>query len=214
MGDPQAASADPSLLALSAAQEDLLREVATIGAGRAATALAVLTGRRVQVEVPTVHALPLGALAATGGRADDPVVGLRVAVRGDLSGTLLLLLDPAAAATLAAQVLRQSLGAMSLGALEDSALAEVGGITAGAYLAAVGEFVGKVVTHQPPVVQRASRDEVLRAAGPALGRPGAPLPCLGHALTVEDPAAPRAAQVRWLLDPPSLHALLRATGLR
>lgn len=204
---------DPALT-LTPAQADALREVAMIGAGRAATALAVLAGHRAQVSVPAVHLRPLAELSAVDGAPTDPVAALRVPVRGDLSGTFLLLAAPAVADALGARVVQQWLGGERRAPLLDSALCELGGMLAGAYLAAVGEFLGKVLGHLPPTLVRGARADTLRAAGPALGRPGAPVPCLAHDVRLEMDPAPVALQVRWLLDPPSLHALLRATGVR
>jgi chemotaxis protein CheC len=47
---------------LSPQRMDALKEVANIGAGHAATALSLMTGARIMIDVPTVNVAPLDEL--------------------------------------------------------------------------------------------------------------------------------------------------------
>lgn len=139
---PQPSAALPGELA--ELQRDALREVANIGCGHAASALARLTGGKpVQLSVPRVESVDLSSEAAAipgllGGVAGR-VLAARLGVEGELSGSLLLLL-PARDG--------EALGRLLMGprpaSAEDtrSALAEMANILASACLSAIGTLTG------------------------------------------------------------------------
>ena len=77
---------------LKALQIDALREVANIGAGHGATALAVMTERRVMISVPRAAVVPLEEVPTILGDPDTVVAAALMRVAGDLTGRMLMVL--------------------------------------------------------------------------------------------------------------------------
>ena len=75
---------------LDASSLDALREVSTVGAGHAATALAQMTGATVQLSVPAVRSLPLSEVSSALGGDEAPVAALHMRVYGDMRANALL----------------------------------------------------------------------------------------------------------------------------
>src|SRR5437868_2185103 len=71
---------------------DALKEVASIGAGHAATALSLMTGARIMIEVPMVTVGQLSELAPAIAAPDAPIVSVMMDMNGSLTGKTLLAL--------------------------------------------------------------------------------------------------------------------------
>jgi chemotaxis protein CheC len=143
----------PSIqLPLSAERVDALKEVANIGAGHAATALSLMTGARIMIDVPTINVAPLDELIP--GIADEgsQVVSVLMDMHGSLKGHTLLALPLVTGRRLADLMLRRERrpGVSSLDLLEESALKEAGNILGGAYMTALSEFLGMTLLPSPP----------------------------------------------------------------
>ena len=136
---------------LNALQHDALREVANIGAGHAATALALMTDRRVMISVPRSTITPLEDVPALLGDPQDVVAAVLMHVHGDLTGRLLVLLPVADAKLLCDLLLHRPAGStLEFGALEQSGLTEVGNIVGSAYLTALTAFMGMMLLPSVP----------------------------------------------------------------
>ena len=137
---------------LSAQRVDALKEVANIGAGHAATALSLMTGARIMIDVPTINVAPLEELIP--GIADErsQIVSVLMDMHGSLKGHTLLALPLVTGRRLADLMLRRErrAGNMSLDLLEESALKEAGNILGGAYMTALSEFLGMTLLPSPP----------------------------------------------------------------
>ena len=137
---------------LSPERVDALKEVANIGAGHAATALSLMTGARIMIDVPTINVAPLEELIP--GIADEgsQVVSVLMDMHGSLKGHTLLALPLATGRRLADLMLRRERrpGNTSLDILEESALKEAGNILGGAYMTALSEFLGMTLLPSPP----------------------------------------------------------------
>lgn len=142
----------PSLKsALSPARVDALKEVANIGAGHAATALSLMTGARIMIDVPTVNVAPLDELIPGIADSDSQIVSVLMEMHGSLTGHTLLALPLVTGRRLADLMLRRERrpGGM-LDVLEESALKEAGNILGGAYMTALSEFLGMTLLPSPP----------------------------------------------------------------
>src|SRR6185436_14112585 len=119
-------------------QLDALREIANIGSGNSATALAGMLGRPVDLAVPTARALPLADAVDAAGDADAAVTAVALPVDGDIEAIVLLIFQPAQAETLA--------GFLGVGPDDPemmlSALSEIGNILGSAYTGALGILCG------------------------------------------------------------------------
>jgi len=141
---------DPRLL--EALQLDALRETANIGAGHAATALSSLTGRRVMVSVPDVRILPLEQVGAMLGDPGEVVSAVVVRVDGDVTARTLQVFEGRTASKLVSLLLdtREPVFPQGFGALERSAVKEIGNVIVGAYLNALAQFTGMRVGMSVP----------------------------------------------------------------
>jgi len=148
---------------LTAERLDALKEVANIGAGHAATALSLMTGARIMIDVPTINIAPLDELIP--GIADEgsQVVSVLMDMHGTLTGHTLLALPLATGRRLADLMLRRERrpGTTPLDILEESALKEAGNILGGAYMNALSDFLGMTLLPSPPRLLIGTTDEVM-----------------------------------------------------
>jgi chemotaxis protein CheC len=150
-------------------QRDILREVANIGAGHAATALSLMTETKIMISVPTITVVPLPELSATIVADDQPAAAIAMQMNGSMRGHTILLLPLDTAHRLAALVLRRdAVVDAGLDDLATSALAEAGNILAGAYMTALSEFLHMLLLPSPPSLLIGSARQVLQDG---LGRP-------------------------------------------
>src|SRR5512141_375737 len=136
---------------LSPERVDALKEVANIGAGHAATALSLMTGARIMIDVPTINVAPLSELIPGIAEEGAEVVSVLMDMHGSLKGHTLLALPLVTGRRLADLMLRRERrtgGTLDL--LEESALKEAGNILGGAYMTALSEFLGMTLLPSPP----------------------------------------------------------------
>mgnify|MGYP000554021205 FL=1 len=122
---------------------DVLREIGNIGAGNAATALAKMLGRKVDMEVPKVRIVEFKDVSDILGGAEMSVVGILLNVHGDIKGNILFVLQIDAAHILVNMVLGKPLENIDdFNELEISALKEIGNILTGSYISALSALTG------------------------------------------------------------------------
>jgi chemotaxis protein CheC len=130
-------------------QLDALREMANMGAGHAATALSLMTGRPVMIDVPTVSVLASCALREV--FSDDrPYMLVRLDAGSPLKGKLLLAFSKQAAADLGNLLLGRPAGTAEIDPLGASAIQEVGNVIGAAYLNALAGVTGWTIALSPP----------------------------------------------------------------
>lgn len=147
---------------LSPERMDALKEVANIGAGHAATALSMMTGARIMIDVPTVNVAPLEELIPGIADANSQIVSVMMDMHGSLKGHTLLALPLVTGRRLADLMLRRERrpGGV-LDALEESALKEAGNILGGAYMTALSEFLSMTLLPSPPRLTVGTTHEVM-----------------------------------------------------
>jgi chemotaxis protein CheC len=156
---PPLPSAHPPL---SHRDMDVLREVANIGAGHAATALSTMIGSTIMISVPRVNVLQVDQIPPVVADHEEPVAAVLLHMLGDLTGRTLLVFPCAAALRLAELLLqREPSGSSALGELEESAVMEVGNILSSAYMNALAEFLGMMLLPSPPTLRIGTSAAVL-----------------------------------------------------
>jgi len=137
-------------------QVDALQELATIGCGAALTALAKLSGLRLDLDVPEawVGAGP-GAIASFLGGLGGDLIAVGVKLEGPLTGHLLLALPEADAEALA-MALGTPVEVGRLGPLAESALMECGNIVGSAFVTALAKIFGETLLLSVPTFCRGS----------------------------------------------------------
>jgi len=129
------------ILNLSLIQLDALKEIGNVGAGNSATALSQLINRKIDMTVPQIAIMPLGDVPDVVGGADAMVAGVFLRVYGPAPSSILFLLPRDSAFALVDMLMGREHGTtISLNAMDESALMEIGNILAGAYLNALSHF--------------------------------------------------------------------------
>lgn len=135
---------------------DALAEVGNIGAGTAATALAQLTGVRVDMAVPRVAVIPVEDVPDRVGGGDTIVAAVLLDVAGDAPGRILFMMPANAARALVDSLMGQPRSAgqelPQFDELALSALQEVGNVLTGAYLGALSTITGLRLEPSPPAI--------------------------------------------------------------
>jgi len=126
-------------------QLDALRELANIASGNAATSLAQMLGREVELNVPRVLALPLADAVEACGSPEDSTTSVVIPLEGDVTGVVLLLIEPQGAEALCAL-----LGVDAWDEIGESALREIGNILGTSCLNALASMTGLHLEPRPP----------------------------------------------------------------
>lgn len=132
-------------------QMDVLREIGNIGAGNAATALAKMINKKVDMDVPKVKVLEFMNVNDILGGAEKLVVGILLRVTGDLTGNIMFILDYAAAHILVNMLMGKSVEDIGdFDELDMSALKEIGNILSGSYLSALSSLANLTILPSVP----------------------------------------------------------------
>ena len=118
---------------------DVLREIGNIGAGNAATSLAQMLQGKVDIKVPKIDLLDFKEVGAVMGGEEKIMAGIYLGIEGDLTGSIMFLLEEKAAHILVSKLMGMG-GEYTEGEfseMEQSALHEVGNIITGAYLSSL-----------------------------------------------------------------------------
>jgi chemotaxis protein CheC len=117
---------------------DVLKEVGNIGSGNAATALAKMLNKKVDMGVPNAKVMEFGEVSDILGGAEEEVVGIILEVNGDLKGDMMFILRKDAAKILISILMGIDIKEIDeLDEIHISALKELGNILTGAYLSAL-----------------------------------------------------------------------------
>jgi chemotaxis protein CheC len=148
-------------------QLDAIREVVNIGAGHAATNLSELTNLTVMISVPRIQWVSgEAALLQLPGTGDLVVISVPIVGVTDEGGEeAALILARETALRMVALMMRRSPDQHTeVGALERSALMEMGNIVCAAYVGVLGTFLNKGVMIGTPVLTAGPREVVGRDA--------------------------------------------------
>ncbi|MGI5936500.1 MAG: chemotaxis protein CheC [Oscillospiraceae bacterium] len=141
---------------LDSIQQDVLREIANIGSGHAATALSRMLGCPIEQSVPNVMVVPLSEMSTVLGGAEKVVVAGMIKLIGDFSGYLIMVLDFDQAKKIISMVcgdaenIDSQLELYRFSALDKSVLAETANILGGSYMSAIAEFTGLKMSSSVP----------------------------------------------------------------
>ncbi|MFH1239195.1 MAG: chemotaxis protein CheC [bacterium] len=131
---------------LTEAQLDALRELGSIGAGNAATAMSQLLGKTVMMSVPKIDIIPVEKVPLLMGEPETLVVGVYLRVLGDVLGSMLLSFPRDSAFSLVDVLMGRKAGSTKiLSEIDRSALKETGTIVAGAYLNALSSLTHRTL---------------------------------------------------------------------
>ncbi|AXI09103.1 CheY-P-specific phosphatase CheC [Oceanobacillus sp. 143] len=140
-------------LKLTSTQKDLLREIGNIGSGNAATSMAKLTNRKINMQVPSVNILDFDQMMEMIGGAEELIVALLFEINGEVPGTVYFILKVEEAEMLVRNLTDNQdfsfTDNCSVDEMTISVLQEIGNIVTGSYLTALSDFTN--INMQPSV---------------------------------------------------------------
>lgn len=129
---------------------DVLKELGNIGAGNATTALAQMMQCKVDMSVPQVRLLEFKEMGEMMGGEETIMAGIYLAIEGDITGSIMFLLEKQAARHLVNKVMGMQAEGEEFSEMEFSALKEVGNIITGAYLNSLSSLTNLVIYPSVP----------------------------------------------------------------
>lgn len=143
--------ADMSLDNVTQNYMDVLREIGNIGAGNAMTALSQMLQCKVDMQVPQVRLLEFQEVGTIMGGEEQLMVGVYLAVEGDITGSIMFLVRTDSAKHLVNKLM---MGLASegeeLNEMEVSAMKEISNIITGAYLNSLSTLTNLKIYPSPP----------------------------------------------------------------
>ena len=156
---------------------DVLREIGNIGAGNAATALARMLDRKIDMKVPQIQVMKFSEVSDILGAPEELVVGILLGIQGDITGNIMFVLDTEATRVMLNLVFARPVDTeLTYDDMECSAIMELGNILAGSYLSALSTLtnlnimpdvpslaidMAAAVLSVPAIVQAKASDTVL-----------------------------------------------------
>ncbi|MCT4596374.1 MAG: chemotaxis protein CheC [Vallitalea sp.] len=130
---------------------DVLKELGNIGAGNATTALSKMINRKIDMGVPKVNISEFKEVSEVLGGAENQVVGILLAVEGDINGMMMFVLERASAHNLVNILMGKDLNTFEeFTEIDLSALKEIGNIISGAYLSSLSSLTNlKIISSIP-----------------------------------------------------------------
>ncbi|MBD8916895.1 MAG: chemotaxis protein CheC [Lachnospiraceae bacterium] len=146
------ADQDMSLEKVTENYFDVLREIGNIGAGNAMTALSQMLQCKVDMQVPQVKLLEFKDVGALMGGEEQIMVGIYLAVEGDITGSIMFLVKQDSAKHLVNKIMMGMGGSEGpgLNEMELSAMKEVSNIITGAYLNSLSALTNLKIYPSPP----------------------------------------------------------------
>lgn len=130
---------------------DVLKEIGNIGAGNATTALAQMLGSKVDMKVPVVDLINFSEIGDVMGGEEQLMAGIYLVVEGDVSGSIMFLLEEKSARVLVSKLMGIELSdEETFTELEVSALKEIGNIITGSYLSSLSMLTNLKIISSPP----------------------------------------------------------------
>lgn len=200
------------LASLSDMQVDALREVGSIGAGHAATALSQLVGHAIQIDVPTFELVEFGNVPAVFGGPETLVGAVYSRLLGDVAGGMLFVAPRDSSLALVDLMRARPVGtAKSFGAEEEALVTHVATILISAYLAAIARLADLNILPGKP-------DFALDMAGALLQAVTSEMGMLAESVVLlrtrfYDDETSVDAYLFFLPDPTSLEILLGRLGV-
>ncbi|NLW78090.1 MAG: chemotaxis protein CheC [Ruminococcaceae bacterium] len=130
---------------------DMLREIANIGTGNAATSLAAMLQKTINIQVPRVNFLDYEAVTESLGGPETMMVGMMLTLDRDVSGMMMFLMKEEFAHMILNGLLGQSFANFAeVDEMGLSAMKEIGNIMAASYVNAISQITGLVIEISPP----------------------------------------------------------------
>lgn len=134
---------------------DILKEIGNIGSGNAATSLAQMIDKKVDMKVPKVQIIDITEVDEILGGAEIPVCGIYFMMSGEIEGNIMFILNIESANNLLALLFNRENDTpdnMMLSEMDISALSEIGNILAASYINSISKLTNLTVSISIPSV--------------------------------------------------------------
>ncbi len=190
---------------------DVLKEIGNIGAGNAASSLAQILQTKVDMKVPRVELLDFDQIGDAIGGEEQIMAGIYVLVQGDITGSIMFLLEQHSAKSLVRKLMMgMATEGDDMNEMEQSALKEIGNIITGAYLNSLSALTNMTITESVP-------DLTIDMAGAILSVPAIEFGMVGDKMLMIQTNFTDDEEINgyFLLVPdlPSYSTLLKALGV-
>ncbi len=130
---------------------DVLRELGNIGSGNAASSLAGMLAKAVDISVPKIQILDYNEVSDALGGPENMIVGLLLSLSGDVEGMLMFLLQKDFAHLILNTLLGEELNDFEdIDEMGISAIKEVSNIMTASYVNAIAEMTGLTINISVP----------------------------------------------------------------
>ena len=136
--------AELSMESLTTQYFDVLKEIGNIGAGNATTALATMLQCKVDMKVPQVRMMEFKDVGALLGGEEQELAGAYLSVEGDITGSILFLVQKEVALHLVSKLMG-GMGGDEFGEMERSSFKEISNIVTGSYLNALSTMTNMCI---------------------------------------------------------------------
>jgi len=130
---------------------DVFRELASIGAGNAVTALSKILRKKTNMSVPLVNLLDFKDVSNFIGGPENIIIGILVSLSRDVNGIMMFLIDTSCARSLISMIIgRQLPKDAEFSEIELSAIQEIGNILCSSYLGSLSSMTGQKIIPSVP----------------------------------------------------------------
>lgn len=158
---------------MSSEYYDVLSELGNIGAGNAATALATMLQCKMDITVPKVRLMEFQEVCGVIGGEEQLVVALDLMVEGDISGSIMFLMDENSAHLLVEKIMGMPTEkGDSFTEMELSAIQEIGNIIVAAYLNSLATLTNMMISPSVPYLSIDMAGAILSVAAIEFGMIG------------------------------------------
>jgi len=121
---------------------DILKEIANVATGSAATALSRMLDQTVMINIPDVEIVPLSEVAEKLGGAEQPAVGVYFRMKGEIKGRVLLIFSRDTGHQIAAMLTGdKEVKEGPLKDLDKSSVMEMGNIISNSYINGLSQLL-------------------------------------------------------------------------
>jgi chemotaxis protein CheC len=128
----------------------IISELASIGAGHAATSLSDIFQQPVLIDVPKIHNVPAHLLPKVLGKHDESTTAIYIQLASGSECDILFMLESNEARKIAAQMTMVPSVEELDPAMEASAVEELANIVVGSFLSAISDFIEAHLVSMPP----------------------------------------------------------------
>ena len=130
---------------------DVLKELGSMGTAHAATALSKLVNKKITMPVPSVSWIDFANVADFVGGPENVIVGILVALQGNIQGMMIYLMSVESAHDMASAVLGAPVSSgMEFDQMERSVIEEVGNILVSSYLSSLSNLTNSQIRPSIP----------------------------------------------------------------